>query len=72
VDFYNKVIDALIANCITPHVTLYHWDLPQALQDSYDGWLGEQVVDDFAAYAEVRSYISSRLVLWLAGGAGRG
>ena len=51
-DFYNKVIDALIANCITPHVTLYHWDLPQALQDSYDGWLGEQVVDDFAAYAE--------------------
>nr|GMD84607.1 beta-glucosidase 40-like [Ipomoea batatas] len=52
VDHYNKLIDALLANGIEPYVTLYHYDLPQALQDRYNGWLNRQVIKDFAAYAE--------------------
>jgi beta-glucosidase/6-phospho-beta-glucosidase/beta-galactosidase len=51
--FYSRLIDALRAACIEPWVTLYHWDLPQALQDSYGGWTSPRVVEDFAAYTEV-------------------
>ncbi|GAB4821358.1 hypothetical protein N2152v2_008404 [Parachlorella kessleri] len=52
IDFYNRVINALLANCIQPQLTLYHWDLPQALEDGYGGWLSPQIVKDFASYAE--------------------
>jgi beta-glucosidase len=48
---YNDLINTLIANDIEPWVTLYHWDLPQALQDRYGGWQDRQIVDDFGAYA---------------------
>ncbi|KAI3954360.1 hypothetical protein MKW92_028720 [Papaver armeniacum] len=36
---------------IKPYVTLYHWDLPQALEDRYDGWLSNQIIEDFNHYA---------------------
>ncbi|KAH9708069.1 Beta-glucosidase 40 [Citrus sinensis] len=52
VDHYNKLIDALLAKGIEPYVTLYHWDLPQALDDKYKGWLDRQIINDFATYAE--------------------
>ncbi|EMS66297.1 Beta-glucosidase 6 [Triticum urartu] len=52
IDHYNKLINALLAKGIQPYVTLYHWDLPQALEDKYNGWLDRQIVDDFAEYAE--------------------
>lgn len=52
VDHYNRLINALIAEGIEPYVTLYHWDLPQALQDKYNGWLDPQIIKDFALYAE--------------------
>ncbi|CAI0463067.1 unnamed protein product [Linum tenue] len=52
VEHYNKVIDALLGNGIQPYVTLYHWDLPQALHDKYTGWLDRQIIQDFTAYAE--------------------
>ncbi|CAN0929461.1 Beta-glucosidase 25 [Linum grandiflorum] len=52
VDHYNKFIDALLANGIEPYVTLYHWDLPQALYDRYTGWLDPQIVQDYVEYAE--------------------
>ncbi|KAK7373948.1 hypothetical protein VNO80_07370 [Phaseolus coccineus] len=51
--FYNNLIDELISNGIEAHVTLYHWDLPQALEDEYGGWVSRRVVKDFTKYAEV-------------------
>lgn len=52
-DFYVKLVDELLANDIEPLVTLYHWDLPQALQDEYQGWESRQIVTDFVNYATV-------------------
>ncbi|URE31841.1 beta-glucosidase [Musa troglodytarum] len=52
IDHYNKLIDALLANGIEPYVTLYHWDLPQALADRYNGWVDRQIIEDYANYAE--------------------
>ncbi|GBF90818.1 beta-glucosidase-like [Raphidocelis subcapitata] len=50
--FYNRLIDAMLARGIEPYVTLYHWDLPQVLQDAYGGFLdGARFVPDFAYYA---------------------
>ncbi len=51
--FYSKLIDLLLENDIEPWVTLYHWDLPAALEFEMDGWLGEEISDAFAKYADV-------------------
>jgi beta-glucosidase len=51
-DFYDRLVDALLDRGIEPFVTLYHWDLPQALQDA-GGWPERFVVDLFADYAAV-------------------
>nr|ATP16791.1 multidomain GH1 [Lyrodus pedicellatus] len=53
IDFYNDFIDMLIAGGIEPMITLYHWDLPQAIQDEYGGWPNRSVADLFEAYADV-------------------
>lgn len=50
-DFYQKIIDLCVENNIEPMVTLYHWDLPQYLQDQYGGWEDRQIVDDYEKYA---------------------
>jgi len=50
---YNDVIDTCLQYGIIPTVTLYHWDTPLALQDIYGGWLSENIVNDFVAYAKV-------------------
>ena len=52
IKFYNNVLDALEEAGIEPAVSLYHWDLPQALQDQ-GGWLNETVADWFEEYATV-------------------
>ncbi|WP_307783597.1 GH1 family beta-glucosidase [Streptomyces spinoverrucosus] len=51
-DFYDELIDGLLAAGITPSVTLYHWDLPQALQDR-GGWPERTTAEHFAAYASI-------------------
>lgn len=48
--FYDRIIDACLANGITPFITLYHWDLPQALEDE-GGWGNREVCELFAVYA---------------------
>nr|XP_027125940.1 beta-glucosidase 44-like isoform X1 [Coffea arabica] len=52
VAYYNRLIDYMLKQGITPYANLNHYDLPQALQDRYNGWLGREVAKDFADYAE--------------------
>ncbi len=51
-DFYDRLLDGLRARGIRPHMTLYHWDLPQPLQDK-GGWGHRDTIQYFADYAEV-------------------
>jgi beta-glucosidase len=51
-DFYDRLVDGLVARGITPLVTLYHWDLPDALQQT-GGWVDRSTAYHFARYAEV-------------------
>jgi beta-glucosidase len=57
-DFYNRLLDELLANGIEPFATLYHWDLPQALQDRFGGWVSADTSKAFADYA---GYVAERL-----------
>ncbi|MFF4752045.1 GH1 family beta-glucosidase [Streptomyces sp. NPDC002514] len=62
--FYDELIDALLAADITPSVTLYHWDLPQVLQDR-GGWAERETAEHFAAYASaVAGRLGDRVRLW--------
>lgn len=49
-DFYDRLTDGLLARGVEPHVTLYHWDLPQTLQDA-GGWVNRDTAHRFAEYA---------------------
>ncbi|CAL4900331.1 unnamed protein product [Urochloa decumbens] len=52
VEYYNNLINELVKRGIEIHVTLYHLDFPQILEDEYHGWLSPRIVEDFAAYAD--------------------
>jgi beta-glucosidase len=56
-DFYDRLVDELLANGIEPFATLYHWDLPQALQDR-GGWEARDTAEAFASYA---GHVAARL-----------
>ena len=61
-DFYNRLIDELLANGIEPFATLYHWDLPQALQDRFGGWTSRDTPKAFADYAaHVAQHLGDRV-----------
>ncbi|ONK58349.1 uncharacterized protein A4U43_C09F11290 [Asparagus officinalis] len=53
VAFYNNVINELLANGITPFVTLFHWDAPLALEKKYNGFRDKQIVKDFVDFAKI-------------------
>jgi beta-glucosidase/6-phospho-beta-glucosidase/beta-galactosidase len=64
-DFYDRLVDALLARGIRPLATLYHWDLPVALQDQ-GGWLVSDTAYAFAEYAEVVARrLGDRVDCWL-------
>ena len=63
-DFYDRLVDALLSRGITPWVTLFHWDLPQALEDK-GGWTSRATVAAYARYAEtVIKRLGDRVKHW--------
>jgi beta-glucosidase len=64
-DFYSKLVDGLLAANITPYITLYHWDLPQALEDE-GGWPLRATAEAFVEYADVLSRVlGDRVKNWI-------
>jgi beta-glucosidase len=62
-DYYNRVVDELLANNITPYITLFHWDLPAALPG---GWQSRDTSKAFAEYAAyVTKHLSDRVHHWM-------
>ena len=57
-DFYNRLVDELLANGIEPYATLYHWDLPQSLEDRVGGWRSS---DTSKAFGDYSGYVAERL-----------
>lgn len=53
IEFYNNLIDELVANGITPFVTMFHFDLPQSIQDNYSGFLSKDIIEDFKYYTDL-------------------
>jgi beta-glucosidase len=58
VGFYSRLVDELLTAGIEPFATLYHWDLPLALQDRHGGWQSMETVNAFARYA---GYVAGQL-----------
>jgi beta-glucosidase len=64
-DFYDALVDGLLASGIQPALTLYHWDLPQALQD-VGGWTNRDTASWFADYAEcLYTHLGDRVKTWM-------
>lgn len=65
IDYYSRLTDALLEAGITPFPTLYHWDLPQALQDE-GGWANRDIIGHFARYAEtMTNALGDRIDNWM-------
>lgn len=66
IDYYNNLIDLLLENDIIPMVTMYHWDLPQALQANFGGWPNEELIEHYANYARLLFGIyGDRVKYWI-------
>ena len=65
-DFYNRVVDAMLSRNIQPWITLYHWDLPQALED-VGGWPNRDLAEYFRDYAAIiGDSLGDRVKHWMA------
>jgi len=65
IDFYDRLVDGLLEAGITPWITLYHWDLPQPLEDR-GGWTDRATVDAFVRYSDVlTSKLGDRVTNWI-------
>jgi len=65
-DFYNRLVDLLLENGITPHCTLFHWDSPQALEDMYGSWRSRDIAKDFADYCtQTVKRLGDRITNWI-------
>lgn len=65
-DFYDRLVDTLLEAGIEPFATLYHWDLPQALQDELGGWANRETAYAFAEYVDIVSrHFGDRVHNWL-------
>lgn len=65
IDFYSRIVDSLLEAGIAPFITLYHWDMPQALQDR-GGWPARSTAEAFAEYADVISRaLGDRVKQWI-------
>ena len=66
IKFYDDVINECLKYGIEPMVTIYHWDLPLALEKEYHGWESRQVVDDFVNYAKTLfEHYGDRVKYWI-------
>ncbi|CAI7870557.1 unnamed protein product [Closterium sp. NIES-54] len=66
VDYYHRLIHCLLRNGITPCVTLFHWDLPQALEEEFGGFRGAQIVPAFQDYARLCfSLFGNQVPYWI-------
>ncbi|XP_019945550.2 lactase/phlorizin hydrolase-like [Paralichthys olivaceus] len=64
-NYYHRLVDALLAANIQPHITLFHWDLPQALQD-IGGWENETIIVKFRDYADlIFSRLGHKVKFWI-------
>lgn len=64
-EFYHQVIDCCLENGLEPYITLYHWDLPQALEDR-GGWTNRDIISSFSVYTElVTREFASKVKNWM-------
>jgi len=65
-DFYDRLTDGLLSRGITPVPTLFHWDLPQRLQEQDGGWLARDTAHRFAEYAALAAErLADRIPMWI-------
>ncbi|CAA3024478.1 beta-glucosidase-like [Olea europaea subsp. europaea] len=66
IQFYNNLIDALLAAGIEPYATIFHWDVPQCLEEEYGGFLCDKIVKDFCEFAEICFWeFGDRVKYWI-------
>lgn len=64
--FYDELINECIKYGVEPMVTIYHWDMPQALEEQYNGWEDRRIVDDFVRYATTLfEHFGDRVKYWI-------